>query len=121
MNMLHSFFVLVACAVAVAAQPTPAARESPCESPTYDGKAVTMNMICSGITQTLELNNCIGNNNGDLGRGADFSSTCSNVEVISGALTLSAKCISRGGVSVGSTIDLGQFVAADHETLACPA
>ncbi|KAJ7671272.1 hypothetical protein DFH06DRAFT_1365928 [Mycena polygramma] len=72
---------------------------------------------------TINLNSCVGNTDGKLAAGTDFSSSCSNVSV--SGVTLSATCATPAGGSDTTSLDLGknfqQYDAGDFINHSVPA
>ncbi|KAJ6518305.1 hypothetical protein C8R47DRAFT_1205363 [Mycena vitilis] len=92
-----------------------------CSGFAMDGTTLTANcgsLILHGpvSNERLDLNPCVGNNNGDLGAGSDFGGSCRNIlfngqqqrngNIIDG---LSAQCTSKGGIIVTSEIPSGRL------------
>ncbi|KAJ7659026.1 hypothetical protein DFH06DRAFT_1326873 [Mycena polygramma] len=134
-RLSSSLLVQVLCAIAAASGAVAVA--APLEERTFitcsgfamDGTTLTANcgsLILHGpvSNERLDLNPCVGNNNGDLGAGSDFGGSCHNIlfngEQPTGHLDgLSAQCTSRGGIIVTSMIPSARFISADG-TLQCP-
>ncbi|KAF7369384.1 Cyanovirin-N [Mycena venus] len=71
------------------------------------------------LRSTISLNNCVGNNNGDLTAGfSGFTSSCTNIRLING-VDLTAQCTSASGIVVGSQLNLDKFVDNNNGQLAC--
>ncbi|KAJ7938419.1 Cyanovirin-N [Mycena leptocephala] len=76
------------------------------------------------ITDSIDLNQCIANANGQLvaRAGGGFDASCSglNFSTSNGGVTLIASCSNAGGVKVGASIDINQVVTNRSGFLTCP-
>ncbi|KAJ7608065.1 hypothetical protein DFH06DRAFT_1149243 [Mycena polygramma] len=68
----------------------------------------------AGPFSTINLNSCVGNTDGKLAAGTDFSSSCSNVSV--SGVTLSATCATPAGGSNPTSLDLVALTYINIET-----
>lgn len=66
---------------------------------------------------SLDLNNCVTNNNGNLERGVNFFNTCYGCN-LNGA-TLSCRCRRRNGTSRDTSLNLGSFISNTNGFLTC--
>ncbi|KAJ6555484.1 hypothetical protein B0H10DRAFT_2241387 [Mycena sp. CBHHK59/15] len=93
-----------------------------CRDFVFDADTFALTSPCSspGVGDSISaisLNTCIGNNNGDLAVGVNFSSSCKQITL--NGLELSAKCQSNGGITVGSELNLDIAITAVNGVLTC--
>ncbi|KAJ7660175.1 Cyanovirin-N [Mycena polygramma] len=69
-------------------------------------------------TSTIGLNSCVGNTNGELTAGNDFSASCSNIRF--SGVTLSALCRTPAGVGINTSLDLNSVMSNRNGLLTCP-
>ncbi|KAJ7467835.1 hypothetical protein B0H11DRAFT_2046586 [Mycena galericulata] len=79
--------------------------------------ATCVNAAGQNIPSTIPLDSCIGNSNGDLGAGENFSIKCSGI-ALSG-LELGAVCANNNGNAVGTQVNLDTVLTTIDGILAC--
>ncbi|KAF7354334.1 hypothetical protein MVEN_01121900 [Mycena venus] len=128
MNTFLSSVLVALCAIAV----VPSILATPLEKrDNFSNSCSDISVSASGdltatclaavgsLRSTISLNNCVGNNNGDLTAGfSGFTSSCTNIRLING-VDLTAQCTSASGIVVGSQLNLDTFVDNNNGQLAC--
>ncbi|KAJ7511392.1 Cyanovirin-N [Mycena galericulata] len=120
-------FVLAICAMAAVPSVLSATLE---KRDNFSGSCSSISISASGALtatcafdsgtnhSTLQLNQCVGNNNGVLIAGqSGFTSSCTGIGLING-IDLTAQCNITGGI-VGSQLNLDTFVSNEHGQLEC--
>ncbi|KAJ7825014.1 Cyanovirin-N [Mycena leptocephala] len=68
-------------------------------------------------TTTIPLNACVGNDNGELAAGSNFSTSCGNISF--SGVTLSATCENPTGNLIHTSIDLNSVLSNNNGVLHC--
>ncbi|KAJ7096893.1 Cyanovirin-N [Mycena epipterygia] len=69
------------------------------------------------MTSSINLNSCVGNTNGELTAGNNFSSSCENIGF--SGITLSSACLDDAGNRVSSSFNLGTILRDENGVLTC--
>ncbi|KAJ7915271.1 Cyanovirin-N [Mycena leptocephala] len=69
-------------------------------------------------TTTIGLNSCVGNTNGELTAGVNFSGSCSSISF--SGVTLSAICKTPTGTTIRTSLDLNAVLSNNNGVLTCP-
>ncbi|KAJ7108299.1 Cyanovirin-N [Mycena epipterygia] len=128
MNTLFSSVFLALCTVAAVPSVLTASLQkrdsisATCRDFVFDASTFALTATCSSpgagdSISDISLNSCIGNNNGDLAVGGDFSSSCTQINL--NGLELSAECQSNSGFTVGSELNLDIAITAVNGVLTC--
>ncbi|KAJ7919938.1 hypothetical protein B0H13DRAFT_2427625 [Mycena leptocephala] len=89
-------------------------------STTISASCPDANMIFH--SSSINTNNCIGNNDGNLVHGNKYASTCSAITFTpssANGVSLSAACKNKKGQEVQASVDLGTFIINNGGTLTC--
>ncbi|KAJ7491308.1 hypothetical protein B0H11DRAFT_2399714 [Mycena galericulata] len=92
-----------------------------CLSLVFSGNALSANCLNAAgrslIPSTIPLDSCIGNSNGELGAGENFSIKCSEIALTK--LELGAVCANSSGIAVGTQVNLDTVLTTIDGILAC--
>ncbi|KAF8180775.1 hypothetical protein K438DRAFT_1768315 [Mycena galopus ATCC 62051] len=79
--------------------------------------ASCLNGVGGSTTSTIPLDSCIGNDNGQLTTGINFSQSCQNIS--SNGLVITADCATIAGTLDSTSISLDVAFADDDGVLSC--
>ncbi|KAJ7660164.1 hypothetical protein DFH06DRAFT_1472254 [Mycena polygramma] len=126
MNTLLSFVLLALTVVAV--PPVERAADTnfsaTCVDISFDASNYDLTATCQnadGIgstTTTIGLDSCVGNINGELAGGSDFSSSCSEIEFR--WVSLNVACSNPYGIPINTSLDLNSVLSNIDGVLTCP-
>ncbi|KAJ7659033.1 hypothetical protein DFH06DRAFT_1130601 [Mycena polygramma] len=110
---MHTFIsgsILFLCAIAAAPGTFASALQRRCSDFVLNPNEATLAFKCAVGDQEISLNDCIGNDNGQLVSGSGLSSSCTELDFDGNTGVLSAACRANDGSTVATTFDLDKLV-----------